>query len=89
MRTADTPFDKNGRLLAYIAPNYSRAEREELSRLERATFNLLLVEAGWAVPFVLYPSISGELDLPLLHAAAREARAQRLGIWADPLLLLP
>lgn len=89
LRTADTPFDKNGRLLAYIAPNYSRAELENLSRRERATFNLLLVEAGWAAPFVLYPSIPGELDLPLLHAAARTAIAEGRGIWADPLLLLP
>jgi endonuclease YncB( thermonuclease family) len=89
LRTADQPFDKNGRLLAYVAPNYSKAELEKLSRRERATFNLLLVEEGWAVPFVLYPSIPGERDLPLLHAAARRAIAARLGIWSDPTLLLP
>lgn len=89
LRTADEPFDKNGRLLAYLAPHYSKAELERLSRRERATFDLNLVEQGWAAPFVLYPSIPGELDLPLRHAAAREARARRLGIWADPLLLLP
>lgn len=89
LRTADEPFDKNGRLLAYVAPNYSRAERERLSRRERATFNLLLVEAGWAAPFLVFPSIPGELDLPLLHAAAKAAIADRRGIWSDPLLLLP
>lgn len=89
LRTADEPFDKNGRFRAYIAPTYSRAELGKLSRRERATFNLLLVEAGWAAPFVLYPSIPGELDLPLLHAAARTAIAEGRGIWADPLLLLP
>jgi len=89
LRTADQPFDKNGRLLAYVAPNYSKAELEKLSRRERATFNLLLVAEGWAAPFVLYPSIPGELDLPLLHGAARRAIAEKLGIWSDPTLLLP
>ncbi len=89
LRAADQPFDKHGRLLAYVAPDYSKSERDRLDRRERATFNLLLVEQGWAAPFVIYPSIPGELDLPLLHAAAREAIAERRGIWADPLLLLP
>jgi endonuclease YncB( thermonuclease family) len=89
LRTADQPFDKNGRLLAYVAPNYSKAELDSMSRRQRATFNLLLVEAGWAAPFVLYPGIPGELDLPVFHAAAREAIARKLGIWSDPTLLLP
>lgn len=88
LRTADSPFDPNHRLLAYVAPNYSAAERATMSRRERATFNFDLVESGWAAPFVLYPSIPGEQDLPMLVAAAAAARAGGLGIWAEPDALL-
>ncbi|MGH3928813.1 MAG: thermonuclease family protein [Pseudonocardiaceae bacterium] len=77
------PFDDNGRLLAYVAPDYSAAERRTLTRRERATFNLDLVAAGWAAPFVIYPSIPGELDLPLLIEAAVDAATSRRGIWAS------
>jgi endonuclease YncB( thermonuclease family) len=87
IRVTETPFDANGRLLAYIAPNYSVKERETLSRAERATFNLDLLAAGWAAPFVIFPSIPGELDLPLLVDAAARARAAGAGIWSDPLTL--
>jgi len=85
---ADSPFDNNGRLLAYIAPNYSARERVTLSRAERSTFNLDLVANGWAAPFVIFPSIPGELDLPLLIKAAATARTDKEGIWADPDTLL-
>ncbi len=47
IRMADSPFDPNHRLLAYIAPNYSPKELATLSREERATFNLdLITKAG-------------------------------------------
>ncbi|MGH4020481.1 MAG: thermonuclease family protein [Pseudonocardiaceae bacterium] len=82
-RIAERPFDDNGRLLAYVAPDYSAAERRTLTRRERATFNLDLVATGWAAPFVIYPSIPGELDLPLLVAAAVDAATARRGIWAS------
>ena len=88
IRMADDPFDDNARLLAYIAPNYSAGERETLSRAERATFNLDLVTNGWAAPFVIFPSIPGEGDLPLLVDAAATARAAGKGIWAAPATLL-
>jgi hypothetical protein len=80
---ADSPFDDNGRLLAYVAPNYTEKERRTLTRQQRATFNLDLVEAGHAAPFAIYPSIPGELDLPLLLAAASAAVAEPRGIWAN------
>src|SRR5918993_6134638 len=57
LRTADSPFDSNHRMLAYVAPDYSAAERAAMSRAERSTFNLDLVTHGWAAPFVLYPSV--------------------------------
>ncbi|WP_277369612.1 thermonuclease family protein [Rhodococcus rhodochrous] len=88
VRTADVPFDPHGRLLAYVAPNYSRSELKNMSRDDRATFNLDMVRSGWASTFVIYPSIPGELDLPLLLAAAEEAQTAGRGIWASPQTLL-
>lgn len=84
LRTADAPFDTNHRMLAYVAPNYSATELRTMSRAERSTFNLDLVTHGWAAPFVIYPSVPGEQDLPLLVAAAAAARAGGLGIWGSP-----
>jgi endonuclease YncB( thermonuclease family) len=88
VRTADSPFDDNHRLLAYVAPNFSPKELATLSREERSTFNLDLVAMGWAAPFVIYPAVPGEVDLPLLVDAAATARSSGLGIWADPDTLL-
>ena len=87
VRIADQPFDRFGRLLAYVAPSYSAEERQAMTRAERATFNLLMIENGWAAPFILFPNIPGELDLPLAQAAGRRAIAERRGAWADPLAL--
>jgi endonuclease YncB( thermonuclease family) len=87
LRTADEPFDRYGRLLAYVAPHYESDERAAMTRRERATFNLLLVEAGWAAAFPVYPSLPRHADLVLLREAAREAFEARRGAWADPLAL--
>jgi endonuclease YncB( thermonuclease family) len=88
IRVADSPFDTNHRLLAYLAPDYTEKERREIPRRQRPTFNLDLVAAGWATPFVIYPAIPGADDLAMLIEAAATARADRSGIWADPLTLL-
>lgn len=88
LRVTETPFDDHSRLLAYLAPNYSEQEREELTRAQRSTFNLDMVAAGWAAPFVIYPSVPGELDLPLLLAAAEKAVHAKRGIWGNPETLL-
>lgn len=87
VRAANQPFDRYGRLLAYIAPNYSKKEREEMSRRERATFNLRMVSSGWAAPFILYPNIPGEFDLPLMRDEAAKAISEEKGAWEDPLML--
>ena len=87
VRASDQPFDRYGRLLAYIAPDYNREERMAMSRRERATFNFNMVDSGWAATFILYPNIPNELDLPMFHDAARDAAAQGRGAWADPLVL--
>lgn len=87
VRVADEPFDNYGRLLAYIAPYYDEKELPALSREDRATFNLGLVESGWAAPFILYPSIPGELDLPLFVKKSVEAFDAGKGQWAEPLAM--
>ncbi len=87
LRSADQPFDQYGRVLAYMAPSYSRAERERLSRRERATFNLLMVASGWAAPFPIYPNLPRHEDLVLLREEARRAVTEGRGAWADPAML--
>lgn len=87
VRSADVPFDDFGRLLAYVAPSYSKTERAQMTRRERATFNLDLIESGWAMPFVLFPSIPGELDLPLFLEVAVSAKESGAGQYAESLFL--
>lgn len=87
VRTADSQFDGYGRLLAYVAPSYSSKELKQLTRRQRATFNLDLIESGHAAPFILYPSIPGEWDLPLFLEAAVGAMDDGRGQYADPLSL--
>jgi endonuclease YncB( thermonuclease family) len=87
LRAADEHFDQYGRLLAYMAPNYTAKERDVMSRKDRATFNLLMVERGWAATFPIYPSIPSYPDLVLLQEAAKEAFENKRGIWKDPMTL--
>ncbi|MBN1310421.1 MAG: thermonuclease family protein [Anaerolineae bacterium] len=87
IRTADQPFDQYGRLLAYIAPSYSSEELESLSEWQRATFNLLMVQAGWAATLIIYPSVPKYQDLVMLRDAAKEAYLAGRGIWADSMCL--
>jgi endonuclease YncB( thermonuclease family) len=84
LRVADERFDRYGRLLAYTAPSYSSEELRSMTRAERSTFNLDMVANGWGATLVIYPSIPGELDLPLLQQAARRAIEEKRGAWADP-----
>jgi len=84
---AQAPFDKYGRLLAYMAPNYSAEERMKMSVLDRATFNLLMVMEGWAASFPIYPSLPKQSDLTLLQESGKNAFESGKGIWSDPLTL--
>ncbi len=84
LRVADERFDNYGRLLAYTAPSYEAEELAGMTRADRSTFNLDMVANGWGATLVIYPSIPGELDLPLLQEAARVAVAEARGAWADP-----
>ena len=88
LRAANEHFDQYGRLLAYMAPAYSADELAKLSRKERATFNLLMVDSGWAAPFPIYPSIPGYLDLVMLQESGKAACDGKKGAWVDPLALV-
>lgn len=87
LHAADEHFDQYGRLLAYMAPNYSAKEKRLMSRKDRATFNLLMIEEGWAASFPIYPSIPNISDLILLQQAAQDAYENKKGIWAEPTTL--
>jgi endonuclease YncB( thermonuclease family) len=82
--TADEKFDQYGRLLAYLAPKFTPDELKDLSPRDRATFNYLMVEAGWAASFVIFPSLPKHSDLVMLRDAAQKAFDDKLGAWADP-----
>lgn len=88
IRSPEVPFDSCGRLLAYVAPSYSREERQMMTRKDRATFNLLMVKSGWAAPFIIFPNIPGELDLPLYLEAAVEAEISGKGQY-ETILSIP
>jgi endonuclease YncB( thermonuclease family) len=81
---ADEPFDQYGRLLAYLAPSYSPQELQALTRMQRATFNLLMVDTGWAAPFPIYPSLPRFTDLELLRSVAQSAHDTPKGAWQNP-----
>ena len=82
-RSSDQIFEARGRLLAYLSPMYSAEEREGMSLHDRRTFNLQLVEEGWAAPFVIYPSLAKPEDMALFRAAAHRARTERRGHYRD------
>lgn len=85
--TTNPPFDQYGRMLAYIAPWYSDDERANLSELDRATFNLQMIDSGWAASFPIFPGLPKYNDLVLMRERARDAVTQRRGIWSDDRVL--
>lgn len=87
IRTADETFDSYGRLLAYIAPKYTKAELAAMNRWQRSTFNLMMVRGGWGSSFMIYPSLPSFEDMEMMQQAAREAFIERRGFNANPLSL--
>lgn len=87
LRSADQPFDHYGRLLAYMAPSYTAQELASMSYKDRATFNLLMIESGWAAPLPIYPSIPKYYDLVMLQEVAKDACDNQRGAWDDPMTL--
>lgn len=76
--------DGYGRMLAYIAPWFSGSSSDPLPPRDdpaRRTFNLEMVENGWAAFFPIYPSLPKNDDLNQTIAAAETAWDNRLGAW--------
>jgi len=48
----------------------------------RRTFNLDMIENGWAAFFPIYPSLPRNDDMNMAIAAAESAWNQRTGMWA-------
>lgn len=83
LSASNQPFDQYGRLLAYVAPSYSTDEIGKMSMRDRSTFNLMMVESGWAASFLIHPSLPKYSDLVLFQAAAKDAVDKKRGIWSD------
>jgi endonuclease YncB( thermonuclease family) len=81
-------FDKYGRLLAYVAPSYTKAERDKIPVAKRPTFNLQMMQDGQAISLLIYPNVPKPADLALVRAAVKAARQYQRGYWgsAKPLL---
>lgn len=86
-------IDGYGRMLAYVAPWYEGPPDDPLppaNSLERRTFNVDMIAAGWAAFFPIYPSLPKLADMRVAVTVAEEAWDRKLGAWetygADVLL---
>jgi len=77
--------DRYGRLLAYLAPWFANTKNDPLPPRddpERRTFNLNMIEMGWAALFAVYPSLPPQEDWDLTVRAAEKAWTKQEGAWA-------
>lgn len=77
-------IDTYGRLLAYIAPWFEGDENDPLPPIgdpRRRTFNLDMIENGWAAFFPIYPSLPQNQDMNKAISAAESAWNNKKGIW--------
>jgi endonuclease YncB( thermonuclease family) len=79
-------IDLYGRLLAYVAPWFSNTAEDPLPPRDdprRKTFNLEMIENGWAAFFPIYPSLPSNDDMNLAIAAAELAWRSQKGAWEE------
>ncbi len=77
-------IDTYGRMLAYMAPWFAGTANDPLpphNDPRRRTFNLEMIESGWAAFFPIYPSLPQDVDMNLAIAAAEDAWDNRRGQW--------
>lgn len=77
-------IDVYGRLLAYLSPWYDGTKTDPIppkASPKRTTFNLNMVENGWAASFPIYPSLPKNKDWQRFLAAAKTAWDKQRGQW--------
>jgi len=77
-------IDRYGRMLAYLAPWFSGGGSDPVPPKNdpaRRTFNLDMVAAGWAAPFMIFPSLPQDDDLNLLYEESKAAWSGKRGAW--------
>ena len=72
-------IDSYGRLLAYTAPWYCKEELE--AGADRTTFNINMIESGWAAFFPFYPTLPKNDDMNFALQRAVHAWENQLGVW--------
>jgi endonuclease YncB( thermonuclease family) len=79
-------IDRYGRLLAYIVPWFADTAADPLPPSgdpRRLTFNLTMIDSGWAAFFPVYKSLPKDADMNLAIAAAESAWDNKRGIWEE------
>jgi len=74
-------FDQYKRLLSYVAPDEEDAKK-------RKTFNLLLMEEGMAINYIIFPNLPKLEDWERVQKAVQKAKKAKSGFWSDSRILL-
>jgi endonuclease YncB( thermonuclease family) len=77
-------IDRYARMLAYIVPWFANTPADPLppkASPERLTFNLNMIENGWAAFFPIYRSLPADDDMNLAITAAEAAWNAKRGVW--------
>jgi endonuclease YncB( thermonuclease family) len=74
-------IDRNGRMLAYVM-TYFEKPLPPKNDPSRRTYNLIMVEDGWAVFFPIWPSLPKDpKDFDIIYKAAKKAWTNKKGMW--------
>jgi len=82
-KVSEQIFDSYGRMLAYLAPSYTKQERDAIPAIDRPTFNLQMIQDGHAISLLIYPNVPKPSDLDLVRTAISKARQYNRGVWGD------
>jgi endonuclease YncB( thermonuclease family) len=75
-------IDSNGRMLAYILTYFEKKELPAKNDPKRNTYNLAMVENGWAAFFPVWPSLPNDTkDFDKIYKAAIKAWKSKKGMW--------
>lgn len=75
-------MDRYGRMLAYVMTYFEKKELPPKDDPARRTYNLTMVEDGWAAFFPVWPSLPKDpKDFAKIHKAATQAWAKKKGMW--------